>query len=99
MPIYSADGGPPPGEHQSCVAASGCPDGFMCIADGPVSGNSGAPGTCLMMCLKPGANDPFVAPDGGPAADAGPGQGGCPAGETCSITEEGLPAWLSFCGP
>jgi hypothetical protein len=86
---YTPDGGPLPGEGQPCVALNNCQDGLACLDNGNNTSS------CYVMCLSPAAAPPF---DAG-VLDGGPGYGGCPAGERCSIAVSGFPAWISFCGP
>src|SRR5205823_7332815 len=62
-PIFNPDGGPASQEGQPCAAANSCADGLACMG-------SGAVGTCMMLCLKPGSSPNFDAGalDGGPFA-------------------------------
>jgi hypothetical protein len=87
--IYVPDGGPAPGEGESCVALNNCQDGMVCLDNG--DGTS----SCYLSCVTPGTIPPF---DAG-LLDGGPGTGGCPSNEECNIVVQGFPAWLSFCGP
>lgn len=78
--------GKPPGSE--CRYANECQDGTLCVGDG-------TGGRCRSTCLTPGAVTPF---DAG-ALPMGPGTGGCPAGEECSLllSRGSFPAWISLC--
>lgn len=94
--VISTDGSgaciPPAGskflaEGEKCVAGNDCGDNQICITP-----NGSAISTCRYLCAK------GTPPTDAGAPDAGPGDGGCPAGQSClGITD--YPAWLGVCIP
>jgi hypothetical protein len=71
---------------QPCTFANECADGLVCLGGGDA-------GSCRMVCLLPGTNHPFDAS----VEEGGPGLGGCPAGEHCTVHITNLPDWFGSC--
>lgn len=75
---------------EACKFSNDCADGLMCFSD---QADGGAP-RCRMICLTPNSVHPFDAS----VEEGGPGKGGCPANEKCTITGFAQrPAWFSLC--
>jgi len=74
---------------QPCVASNDCEDGLQCF----IESDAGTGGTCRTICLFPGATHPF---DAG-VEDGGPGKGGCPGTEKCTIAFSNRPSWYALC--
>lgn len=74
------------GNRQPCSFANECADGFICL-------NTGDAGVCHTVCLFPGSVHPF---DAG-VEQGGPGAGGCPANEKCTLRIKDLPSWFAAC--
>ena len=81
--IDTPDGGLP--EKATCQYANDCKDGMVCAgaADGGFA--------CTWACYHPPG--PF---DAG-IANAQPGYGGCPSGETCKVPLGNSPSWYYLC--
>jgi hypothetical protein len=74
------------GEGNPCSARNDCGDSQGCIS------HAGAPNVCRFHC-KLG-----VSPYDAGAPNAGPGDGGCPVGQSCEEFGDG-PDWLGVCLP
>jgi hypothetical protein len=70
---------------QPCSFSNDCADGLLCLG--------GDAGSCHVVCLVPGTTSPFDAS----VAEGGPGLGGCPVGEKCSIQFSNRPDWFGSC--
>jgi hypothetical protein len=77
-------GGTPGKDGDACQYMNDCGDDMICAG-----GTFG--GTCRYLCKK--GDTPFDA--GSP--DAGPGNGGCPSGQTCSKGLQDYPDWIGVC--
>lgn len=73
-------------DHERCSFANDCADGLICAG-------GAATAVCRTTCLVPETITPFDATQ----IDGGPGVGGCPDGQACRITFQGLPAWYGAC--
>jgi hypothetical protein len=73
---------------QVCNSGNDCQDSLICL--GPPDGGS----TCLLMCFVPGQATPF---DAGNVAEAGLGNGACPAAQNCGSVAALFPPWLGIC--
>jgi hypothetical protein len=73
-------------DRQPCTFGNECADGLICLGAADAS-------VCHYACLFPGSANPF---DAG-VQNGGPGAGGCPANQICTLQIQDLPAWYAAC--